>query len=31
MSDTKKIGGILIENSFKTDTAIESIVGIGLN
>ncbi len=31
MSDTKKIGGILIENTFKTDTKIESIVGIGLN
>jgi BirA family biotin operon repressor/biotin-[acetyl-CoA-carboxylase] ligase len=31
MSDTKKIGGILIENSFKTDSTIESIVGIGLN
>lgn len=31
MSDTKKIGGILIENSFKTDNKIESIVGIGLN
>ena len=31
MSDTKKIGGILIENSIKSDTTIESIVGIGLN
>lgn len=31
MSDTKKIGGILIENSFKTDNRIESVVGIGLN
>lgn len=31
MSDTKKIGGILIENSIKTDSRIESIVGIGLN
>lgn len=31
MSDTKKIAGILIENSFKSDTKIESIVGIGLN
>ncbi len=31
MSDTKKIGGILIENTFKTDKTIESIVGIGLN
>lgn len=31
MSDTKKIGGILIENGIKTDSRIESIVGIGLN
>lgn len=31
MSDAKKIGGILIENTFKTDKSIESIVGIGLN
>ena len=31
MSDSKKIGGILIENSFKTDKSIESIIGIGLN
>lgn len=31
MSDTKKIAGILIENRFKSDTRIESIVGIGLN
>ena len=31
MSENKKIGGILIENSFKTDNKIESIVGIGLN
>ena len=31
MSDHKKIVGILIENSFKSDTKIESIVGIGLN
>lgn len=31
MSDTKKIGGILIENSFKSDTTVESVVGIGLN
>lgn len=30
MSGNKKIGGILIENSFKTDS-IESIVGLGLN
>lgn len=31
MSDNKKIAGILIENSFKSDSKIESIVGIGLN
>ena len=31
MSDTKKLGGILIENSFKSDNTIESVVGIGLN
>ena len=31
MSDNKKIAGILIENSFKSDNKIESIVGIGLN
>jgi BirA family biotin operon repressor/biotin-[acetyl-CoA-carboxylase] ligase len=31
MSDTKKIGGILIENSIKSDGAIFSIVGLGLN
>jgi BirA family biotin operon repressor/biotin-[acetyl-CoA-carboxylase] ligase len=31
MSETKKIGGILIENSFKSDTTIKSVVGIGLN
>ncbi|WP_428225246.1 biotin--[acetyl-CoA-carboxylase] ligase [Flavobacterium sp.] len=31
MSGTKKIGGILIENSIKNDTKIDSIVGIGLN
>jgi BirA family biotin operon repressor/biotin-[acetyl-CoA-carboxylase] ligase len=31
MSDNKKIGGILIENSFKSDQSIASIVGIGLN
>lgn len=30
MSGNKKIGGILIENSFKPDT-IESIIGLGLN
>ena len=31
MSDSKKIGGILIENTFKWDKSVESIVGIGLN
>lgn len=31
LSDTKKMGGILIENSFKSDNTIESVVGIGLN
>lgn len=31
MSDNKKVCGILVENSFKSDSKIESIVGIGLN
>lgn len=31
MSYTKKIGGILIENSIKSDGSIISIVGLGLN
>jgi BirA family biotin operon repressor/biotin-[acetyl-CoA-carboxylase] ligase len=31
MSANKKIGGILIENSIKSDGAILSIVGLGLN
>ena len=31
LSDNKKIGGILIENSLKSDTSIVSIVGLGLN
>jgi len=31
MSDAKKIGGILIENSLKSDGSIFSIVGLGLN
>ena len=31
MSYTKKIGGILIENSIKSDGSISSIVGLGLN
>jgi BirA family transcriptional regulator, biotin operon repressor / biotin---[acetyl-CoA-carboxylase] ligase len=31
MSYSKKIGGILIENSIKSDGSIHSIVGLGLN
>ena len=31
MADTKKIGGILIENGIRGDGTINSIVGIGLN
>lgn len=31
MSDNKKLGGILIENSFKSDNTIDSVVGLGLN
>lgn len=31
MSEQKKIAGILIENSIKSDGKIESVVGIGLN
>ncbi len=31
MSAEKKVGGILIENSFKSDNSIDSVVGIGLN
>jgi BirA family biotin operon repressor/biotin-[acetyl-CoA-carboxylase] ligase len=31
MAGQKKIGGILIENSFKSDGSIYSIVGLGLN
>jgi BirA family biotin operon repressor/biotin-[acetyl-CoA-carboxylase] ligase len=31
MSYTKKIGGILIENSIKSDGSINSIAGLGLN
>jgi BirA family biotin operon repressor/biotin-[acetyl-CoA-carboxylase] ligase len=31
MSDNKKIGGILIENQFKADKQVVSIIGIGLN
>jgi BirA family biotin operon repressor/biotin-[acetyl-CoA-carboxylase] ligase len=31
MADNKKIGGILIENSFKSVTNVNSIIGIGIN
>lgn len=31
MSDSKKIAGILIENSIKPDSTFSSVVGIGLN
>jgi len=31
LAENKKIGGILIENSFKSNGAIQSIIGIGLN
>jgi len=31
MSDDKKIGGILIENCFKSDSSVDSVIGIGLN
>ncbi|HMK05953.1 MAG TPA: biotin--[acetyl-CoA-carboxylase] ligase [Flavobacterium sp.] len=31
MSDNKKVGGILIENSIKSDGSIFSIAGLGLN
>jgi BirA family biotin operon repressor/biotin-[acetyl-CoA-carboxylase] ligase len=31
MSDNKKIGGILIENSIKSDGTIFSVIGLGLN
>lgn len=31
MAGSKKIGGILMENSIKADRKIESVVGIGLN
>ncbi|WP_026705156.1 biotin--[acetyl-CoA-carboxylase] ligase [Flavobacterium soli] len=31
MSDNKKVGGILIENSIKGSNQIDSIIGIGLN
>ncbi|MFM9827008.1 biotin--[acetyl-CoA-carboxylase] ligase [Flavobacterium sp.] len=31
LSDNKKIGGVLIENCFKNDCKIISIIGLGLN
>ena len=31
MADKKKLGGILIENSLKSDCIYQSIIGIGLN
>lgn len=31
MSDSKKVAGILIENSLKPDGSLNSVVGIGLN
>lgn len=31
LSGNKKIGGILIENTLKSDTEIQSVVGLGLN
>ena len=31
MADSKKIGGILIENSIKSATIVNSIIGIGIN
>ena len=31
MSDNKKRGGMVIENSIKSDGSIESIIGLGLN
>jgi BirA family biotin operon repressor/biotin-[acetyl-CoA-carboxylase] ligase len=31
MSDSKKVAGILIENSFKSDRMFNAIVGVGLN
>jgi BirA family biotin operon repressor/biotin-[acetyl-CoA-carboxylase] ligase len=31
MSDNKKIGGILIENCFKSGSGVDSVIGIGLN
>ena len=31
LSDSKKVAGILIENSLKPDSSLNSIIGIGLN
>lgn len=31
LAESKKIGGILIENTFKKNNQIESVIGIGLN
>lgn len=31
MSADKKLGGILIENGFKSDGSVDSVIGIGLN
>ncbi|WP_293872952.1 biotin--[acetyl-CoA-carboxylase] ligase [Flavobacterium sp.] len=31
MADSKKVGGILIENSLKPDGSINAIIGVGLN
>ena len=31
MAENKKIGGILIENTFKNSSEVQSIIGIGLN
>ncbi|SCY03796.1 biotin--[acetyl-CoA-carboxylase] ligase [Flavobacterium caeni] len=31
MAGNKKVGGILIENSFKSDGSVSSVVGLGLN
>lgn len=31
MSDSKKVAGILIENSFKSDKVAHAIIGVGLN
>ena len=31
LAENKKIGGILIENTFKNSGEVQSIIGIGLN